>query len=686
MITGKRIYLSTFLLAIVCGIVHAQDAHERAVKIVTHMTLNEKIEELHGIKDATHFRYVPPIPRLGIPALRITNGPAGAGPGGAGPQAKATALPAPIALAATWDINLARRYGVIAGRESRQLGSDLLEAPDVNIARVPQNGRTFEGFGEDPFLAARLAVANIEGVQSEHVLANVKHYVANNQETSRFSINELVDERTLREIYMPAFAASVKEANVASIMCAYPRVNGHFNCENAPLLNVVKKDWSFKGFITSDFGAVHSTVPSALAGLDLELPTGKYFGDDLEKAVQAGQVPVQSIDDKLIRRFSTMMQFGLFGPSSARKPIAARQDGEAAKEIAEQGMVLLKNQKKILPLEGSSLHSVALIGPFAMQAMTGGGGSSHVDPLYTISPEVGILAQVSKQTHVQVLDGSDISAAVRLAKASQIAVVMVGDNETEGRDHALALTGNQDQLIEEVAAANPRTIIVIKSGSAVLMPWIDQVSTVLEAWYPGEEDGNAVADVLFGKVNPSGKLPLTFPRRLQDLPANTSIQYPGVNGIVKYTEGVFVGYRHYDESNIAPLFPFGFGLSYTTFTFSDLHISPTTLASAGEHQRSVAVDFNLRNTGKTAGAEVAQLYIAIPSVQGVPQPPRQLKGFEKVMLRPGEATHIHLLLDARAFSYWDVDTHAWKVPAGSFPVMIGSSSRDIKLRGSIRVR
>jgi beta-glucosidase len=672
----------------IAGAASAQEAHlssgqavARARQIVSRMTLDEKIAQLHGIQDASHYRYVPGLPRLGIPSLQVTNGPAGVGPGGAGQQKPATAFPAPIALAASWDPELAYTYGRVAGEETRSLGSSLLEAPDVNIMRVPQGGRVFENYSEDPYLTSHIAVATIHGIQSTGVMANVKHYVANNQENHRGSINEIIDERALHEIYMPAFEAAVKEAHVASLMCAYPRLNGLYNCENAPLLNgVVRKEWGFNGFITSDFGAVHSTVPSALAGLDLEFPTGIYFGEALRKAVESGQVPVSVIDQVLVRRFATMMEFGWFAPQSKSLPIPVLQDGAVARNIAEQSMVLLKNDGNLLPLDRNSIKSVALLGPYAVRPMTGGGGSSHIIPLYSVTPYDGLDAQLLSQTPLTVLDGSNLDAAVAAARKASIAIVMVGDNETEGHDHSIELPPDQNQLIMTVAKANPKTIVVLKSGSAVLMPWLKDVPAVLEAWYPGEEDGNAVADILFGKVNPSGKLPMTFPRGVNNTLAAYPDQYPGDGSVVHYSESLKVGYRAYQAQSIAPLFPFGYGLSYTNFQFSDLK---TTEQPGRGH---IIVSFRVTNTGKRAGAEVAQLYLGFPPIAEGNEPPLQLKGFSKVMLNSGESKTIHLQLDPRAFSFWSVTAHAWQIAPGMFDVRVGDSSANMPLRASLTIR
>jgi beta-glucosidase len=659
---------------------HAQ-AVARARQIVARMTLDEKIAQLHGIRDAENFRVIPGLPRLGIPALHMTNGPAGVGPGGAGPQKPATAMPAPIAVAATWDPSVAHTYGRLEAEETRSLGSQLFEAPDINIARVPQGGRVFESFGEDPWLTSRIATADIEGIQSTGMLANVKHFIANNQESSRMSVDEVVGERALREIYMPGFAAAIQEAHSASLMCAYPRVNGAFNCENAPLLQgVLKKEWGFKGFVISDWGATHSTVPSALNGLDVEMPTGRYFGDALRKAVDAGQVPVSVLDEKLVRRFSTMIEFGLFGPQPKPQAIPAFEHGAIARTIAEQSMVLLKNDGNLLPIDRKSVRNIALIGPWAVRAETGGGGSSHVIPLYTITPDNGLHAALNSYTRLAVLDGTDVDAAVAAAKRAQIAIVMVGDQDSEGHDQSLELPESQNSLIEAVAKANPRTIVVLKSGSAILMPWIGDVAAVLEAWYPGEEDGAAVAAVLLGDVNPSGKLPISFPRAVDQTLAAHPEQYPGVDGTVHYTEGLDVGYRGYDAHNATPLFPFGFGLSYTQFSFAGLKVAQQPGSA------NATVTFTVTNTGQRAGAEVAQLYLGFPPIAEGNEPPIQLKGFRKIDLKPGESKPVELKLDAHAFSYWSEKAHAWQVAPGEFQILVGDSSASTPLKSSVTVR
>jgi len=654
---------------------------QRAKQIVSQMTLEEKIAQLHGIQDASDYRTVPGLPRLGIPALNITNGPAGAANGGPGHQGAATALPAPIALAATWDATLASQYGGIVGAEAKALGNGFVEAPDINLARVPQNGRTFEAFGEDPYLVSQTTVNWIAGMQSQGIIAEAKHFACNNQETNRTTINVNVDERTLREIYLPGFEAAVTQGRVGAVMCAYDMVNGAYSCENNTLLNqILKTEWAFSGFVTSDFGATHSTVASANSGLDLEMPTGIYFTDPLQNAAQNGQVPMAVIDDKLMRRYATMIQFGIFDNPPANQPLPLQQDGVAARQIAEAGMVLLQNNGGLLPLDASKLHSIALIGPYAGSAMTGGGGSSKVTPPYTVTPLAGLQNRAGSAVAVTYNNGTNIPQAATLAQSADVAIVMVGDSESEGSDHSIALSGSQDQLVAAVAAANSKTVVVIKSGSAILMPWVSSVPAILEAWYPGEEDGNAVAAVLFGDANPSGKLPLTFPQSAADAPPGTTLQYPGVNNEENYSEGVFVGYRWYDSQQIAPLFPFGHGLSYTSFAYSNLAVAVNAAAPDGE--TTVNVSFDITNNGNVAGAEVAQMYLGMPS-SAVPQPPKQLKSYAKVSLTAGQSVRVYQTLGARSFAYWDVTTHVWKIAPGTYQILVGSSSRDIRLQTTI---
>lgn len=652
---------------------------QRAAAIVAQMTLDEKITELHGIGTQDHWRSVPAIDRLGIPAMVITNGPAGVGPGDSLVHLlPATALPAPISLAASFDTTVAHGYGTLTGAEARDLGNDVVEGPDENLVRIPTNGRAFESYGEDPYLDSRIGVNTIEGIQSQGVIDEVKHYAVNNQEDNRFAVNEVVDQRTLHEMYLPHFEAAVREAQAGAVMCAYPVVNGTHACENTQLLNdVLRGQWGFNGYVQSDFGATHGTVPSATAGMDLEMPSGaSYNTTTINQAITSGQLSVNTIDSLLISRFATMIRFGMFDRKHTTTPIPVTADGTFARTAAEEGTVLLKNSGAQLPLNATKLHSVAVIGPFAGAAYTGGGGSSFVQPLYTVSPVDGIKHRTAAT--VSFNNGSDLTAAANAARGADVAVVMVGDTETEGTDRTtLALSGNQDQLVAAVAAANPHTVVVVKSGGAVLMPWLSKVPAVVEAWYPGQEDGNAVAAVLFGDFNPSGKLPVTFPAADAQVPANTPQQYPGVNGNAVYSEQLQVGYRWYDANGHTPLFPFGYGLSYTTFGFSNLTVSPR--AADG----TVTVGVQITNTGQRTGAEVAQVYLADPATAG--EPPRQLRGFQKINLPPGQSGHLTIKLDARAFQIWNTSSNSWTTAAGTYGVFVGDSSRNLPLHGTVAV-
>lgn len=657
-----------------------QSPEQRASRLVAQMTLDEKISQTHTtLRGAGGIaRFVPGIPRLGIPDFLITNGPAGVGTGAVPEQPDATALPAPVALAASFDTGLARDYGTVEGRETANVGHSLIEAPDVNMVRAYQNGRAFENYGEDPYLAGQLAVANINGIQGQGVLAEVKHYAANDQETDRKTIHELVDDRTLHEIHLPAFEDAVKDGHVASVMCAYPYVNDAFVCENRHLLtDVLRNQWGFTGFVQSDASATHTAVGSADAGQDLELRDNGPYDDELRQAVVDGQVSMAALDAMIVRRLATEIRAGLFEHPRTITPIDAAAGGKVARRVAEQSAVLLKNTANRLPLNASRLGSIAVIGPYVDAVHPGGGGSSHVNPLYTVSPVDGIRQRAGQGVTVASSDGADTAAAATLAGSSDVAVVIVGDVEKEGADRPnLSLTGNQDALVRSVVAANPRTIVVLNSGAPVLMPWVAEVPAILQAWYPGEEDGNALAALLFGDVNPSGKLPVTFPRTETQTPVSTPERYPGVNGTVVYSEKLEMGYRWYDAQGEDPLFPFGYGLSYTRFAFSHLKVTPV----AGR----VTVEADVTNTGSRSGADVAQVYVTFPAAAG--EPPRQLKGFAKVYLRPGERRHVRLTLDRRAFAMWDSAAQQWTTVSGRYRVSVGDSSRDLPLSARVDTR
>ena len=693
---------------------------QRAHLLLGAMTRDEKFRVMAGQCDPRgHTGVVAGIPRLGIPDVYFNDGPAGVHeeppttvtyePGGAcvafqvgevGPG-HATAMPAPIALAATFDDRLARRYGAVVGDEARRKGNQVIFGPDVNIMRDPRGGRTFEAYGEDPYLAARMAVGWIDGLQGEHVIADVKHFMANNEESGRQSSDSRVDERAMHEIYMPAFEASVKQARVGSVMAAYNKVNGTYMTENGPLLDgALKRDWGFDGFVLTDYGAQHSTVGAANGGTDLELPFHEFYDPRLlNAAVSAGLVTPATIDDHVLRILRTMFRFGLFDhPEWWRaQPIDFAANGRVAWRVEHDGLVLLRNARHALPV-GRRVKSIAVVGADATVDRSGG-GSSKISADHSITPLAGIAARAGPGVQVRYDDGSDPARAAALAARSDVAIVFAYDTEGEGDDRAcmaLECSDNdpdQDGLIQHVAAANRRTVVVLTTGSPVLMPWLDRVGAVVEAWYPGEEGGAALASTLFGDADPSGRLPVTFPAHASDVPARTPDQWPGrgdaggaepiadalpppANVVplkeISYAEGVLVGYRWYDARRIPPAFPFGFGLSYTRFRYSHLAVG----------RRTVGV--TVRNVGRRAGSDVAQLYVAIPPpAPGAAQPPRQLKGFARVRLRPGGARRVRFHLDTRTFAHWDTARHAWAAPPGCYSLSVGRSSRDLPLRGRI---
>jgi beta-glucosidase len=793
---------------------------ERRVEdLLGRMTLEEKVLLTHGKDDFD----INDVPRLGIPSLTMSDGPLGARWG------HSTAFPASIATASTWNVELMHRVGVALGQEFKHKGRAVALGPCVGIVRVPHGGRNFESFGEDPYLNGEMAAAYIQGEQSQKVASCVKHYALNNQEYERGDIDIRADERTMRELDLRVFEAAIKKGGAWSIMAAYNKVDGLHCSENPFLLQeVLKKDWGFQGFSVSDWGAVHSTVASANAGLDVEMPGpwGWWGEGKLLKAVQDGQVAESTIDDKARRVLRVLFWAGLFDEPRPQHDDEMVQHRAIALEDAREAVVLLKNDNAALPIDARSVKSIAVIGPYSDISFSGGGGSSHVDPFYSVTPLQGLknrLGSSVKLVHVDALTPSGISAhlvdkdvvlladdkgthglrgeyfanvslagnpivtrvdknvdfdwgtnspapgvpkerygvlwtgklkvaktgtynmgmvsddgsrvyldgkrivddwrehsaethttpvkliagqvhdlrieyfnamgigvarfvcsasthshpeAVEAAKAADVAVVCVGTNEQfegEGWDRPdFALSGEQAALIKEIAAANKRTVVVLIGGSQFLMnDWIGKVPAVVVGWYLGEEGGNALADVLLGKVNPSGKLPMSFVRSWKDHWAHDN--YPGN----VYTEGIYLGYRYLDHKNIRPQFPFGYGLSYTTFSYRGLKLEAN---GAG----SWTASFRVKNTGDREGKEVAQLYVAC-KVPGQDRPPKELKGFAKVDLQPGQEKVVKIALGPDAFTSFDTAGKRWFAPAGTYSVLIGASSRDIRLQGDLHV-
>jgi beta-glucosidase len=669
-------------------------ARDQARALVARMTLSQELTMMHGVPSAPDGTVgaTPAIPSLGIPAVNQQDGPAGVGDGVTG----VTQLPAPVDLAASWDPSLAACYGKVLGAEERGKGVEVAYGPTINIVRVPQWGRAFEALGEDPYLDGQVAASEVNGIQSQGEMAEVKHFAVYNQETNRNTPQDdaIVSQRAIQEIYTPAWTQVIDKSNPAAIMCAYSSVNGPFACQNPDLLTtILDKQLGYQGFVGSDFGATHSTVASANAGLDQEQPESTDFGAALQQAVQDGQVSKSTIDAAVTRILTQMYRFRLFTDyptGNLSDTVTNAADQQAGLGVAEAGTTLLKNatagSSAVLPYS-TATPSIAVIGADASTSpMTDGGGSAGVVPSSVVTPLQGIKNAVGSGASVSFSDGSDIPAAASAAAAAQQAVVFVNDRETEGADRSsLALPGNADQLIAAVAAANPRTVVVLNTGAPVLMPWLSQVAGLVEAWYPGQDDGAAIAQVLFGQANPSGHLPVTFPASADQTPVSTPQQFPGVGGKVDYSEGIQVGYRWYDQNGVTPLFPFGYGLSYTTFRYSNLHVTPSALHAAGQNGPLAEVTATVTNTGKVGGADVAQLYVSDPSSAG--EPPRQLAGFQRVNLAPGQSAQVHFPLDARSLSYWNDQANGYTVPDGTFTVYAGDSSAlaNLPLQGSLTV-
>ena len=667
----------------------------RTSLLLKSMTLSDKLGLVTGVDVASPewaplaghaVGYVPANPRLCVPALGLNDGGAGV----ADFQTGTTAFPAPIAQAATWNTLDARNLGQALGLEAWSKGIDVLLAPDVNIARVPENGRNFEAFGEDPFLSGQIAAAEVQGIQRNPVIATVKHYAVNSSETNRWYLSSNLDDRTLHEIYLPPFAAAVQQGHAGAVMCAYGLINAVFSCEDAATLTgVLRGQLGFDGFVMSDWRATHSTVNAADAGLDMEMPTGTYFGAPLAQAVAAGQVPVATVSRMARRILFSMFRLGIFDrpPPAASRVADVRVSTTAhrllARSVEERGAVLLKNDGPILPLRPATGSSIAVIGQPAGAAdlapYLSGGGSGYVAATDAVSPLQGLTARAARAgATVAYADGSDPEAAAALAGRSSVAVVFAYDRESEGADRPnLALPDDQDTLIADVAHANPRTIVVLETGGPVLMPWLGSVPAVLEGWYPGQEAGTAIAALLFGDVAPSGRLPQTFPATGEQGPITTQEQWPGADDAqdAAFSEGLFVGYRWFDHTRTAPLFPFGYGLTYTRFAYRDLRLRP---ASGG----GVEASFALANVGARAGVEVAQVYVVDPPAAG--EPPKQLAGFRRVYLRAGAETTVKIVLGRGAFEQWNTALQDWTAAPGRYRVLVGSDSRTLPLRSYYR--
>ncbi|MEW6003731.1 MAG: glycoside hydrolase family 3 C-terminal domain-containing protein [Stygiobacter sp.] len=790
---------------------------ERVDDLLKQMTLEEKIDMIGGTGFATK-----PIPRLGIPELRMTDGPVGVR------WDKATAFPSGVSMAATWNPELINKVGAAIGRETKGKARHVILGPGVNIVRMPMNGRNFEYFGEDPFLASRLAVNYIKGVQSEGVAATIKHFAANNQEHERMFVDVLVSERALNEIYFPTFKAAVQEADVLCVMNSYNKVNMHYAAENDYLLvDKLKKEWGFKGLVMSDWGAVHSTIPTAKGGMDLEMPFGAFLNKNtLTQPIEDGIIPIETIDDKVKRILTVIFKLGLFDQHEWKeKPelVNSKENRNIAYQTALESIVLLKNENDVLPLDKEKIKTLAVIGPSAARARTGGGGSAFVSAIDPISPLDALKKKYSDKIKIEFTQGVELEGdaegipskflftdksmktnglnaeyfdnknlegspklkridkqvdfhwddkspaneigednfsvrwtgylrvpktgmyslktstddgtrlylddklvindwndhavetrnytvqleegklykikleyyengggavaifawsmpdenkydkSVELAKKSDLVLLFVGDSEqveTEGRDREnLYLPNGQDELISQVADANKNVVVVLTTGAPIVMDkWLSKVKAVVQLWFSGSEGGNAITDVLFGNYNPSGKLPVTFPKRWEDCSAFGT--YKSFPARTYYSDDIYVGYRHFDTKNIEPLFPFGFGLSYTKFEYSNL--------STSLNGDEIEISFDIKNVGKMNGEEIAQVYVSQKNPT-IDRPTKELKAFKKVKLNAGETKNVKLTINKNSLAYFDGKTHDWNLEKDDYEILIGASSREIKL-------
>ena len=689
---------------------------ERAEMVLKELTLDEKIDLVHGEGMPGWTGKVFPkaylgnggagfvfgVERLGIPMIQMSDAAYGVR-SSADHGRYSTALPSPVASAASWDPQAACEYGALIGRELRAQGYNMTLGGGTNITREPRNGRTFEYLGEDPILAGTLVGNRIKCEQEQHVIGDIKHYAVNDQESGRNEVNAVIGKRALQETDLLAFHIGIEIGNPAAVMCSYNAINGDYACENKYLLTeVLKQAWKFKGFVVSDWGGAHSTVKASAAGLDNEEPEDIYYGEPLKKAVQEGKVPVAELDDHVRRVLRSEFLSGIVDFPRKRSVVDVEGGLETSRQIAEQSIVLLKNDKGILPLDRAKVRSIAIIGTHADEGMISGGGSAQVDPPGSTAPAwkahvwfptspLKAIAAKAPGVSVKFASGADPAATAALAKQSDVAIVFAHQWTSEDFDLPnLSLPDNQDAMIDQVASANPRTIVVIESGSAVTMPWIDKVSGVLEAWYAGSKGADAVANVLFGDVNPSGKLPMTFPRSEADLPhPREVIPSPSMLGKaavmstgeakptfeVHYDEGLKVGYKWYDAEKRPVLFPFGFGLAYTSYSYSDLKVK------AG---KQTTVTFTVKNTGSKAGAEVAQVYVALPADAG--EPPKRLVGFSKVRLEPRESKEVTVNVDGSYLSIFDEGSESWKLVPGAYSFMVGGSSQELPLVEKITLK
>jgi len=717
----KRLLLPLCLSGIFCQKIIAQintATEQKITVLIKKMTLAEKINMIHASSSFTSGG----VKRLGIPELVMSDGPHGVRPEHGRDWDKdlnvndsGTYLPTGNALAATWNPALGYQFGAVLGSEAKWRGKDVILGPGINIIRTPLNGRNFEYLSEDPYLISKMVIGYIKGVQAQGISACVKHFAANNQEILRNSINVTMSERALREIYLPGFKAAVTEAKVNTLMGAYNKFRGQWCTHNSYLINnILKKEWGFDGIVISDWGAVHNTKEALENGTDIEMGSEFtlkswtdyskfYLADSAVASVKMDKALLDVlVNDKVCRILRIMNRTNMFGKRTNGE-YASKAHSSTALKIAEEAMVLLKNESKILPLEKNKIKTIAVIGANADKKNGYGGGSSQVKALYEITPLAGIINLIGN-SNINVLyaqgytiernataNNSLIAEAVAAAANADVVIVVGGwthgynynvwdDNayDAEGVDKPnMDMPFGQNELISAVTKANPNTIVVLIGGCAIdISQWEPNVKGIIEAWYAGMEGGNALAKIIFGEVNPSGKLPVTFPKHLKDCPAHVLGEYPGDSVNVKYKDDIFVGYRYYDTYQVAPQFAFGHGLSYTSFQYSNLKVQYAN--------KKASVTLTIKNTGKVAGAEVVQLYVQEDTPE-VKRPAKELKAFEKVFLKAGEQKQITLKLTENAFQYFDETKMRWVMKPGKFKVLAASSSIDVRLVKSVEV-
>ena len=701
-------------------------ADERADLIVKELSLDEKLSLVHGgrsnamamfdpnaepdAKSLGNAGYILGIPRVGIVSIKMADATVGVTHSSAFGR-YSTPLPSTMAETSSWNLDIAREYGSLIGRELRDQGYTMTLGGGIDLAREPRNGRNFEYHGEDPLLAGLMGGNEMKAEQAQHVIGDLKHYALNEQENGRNFVNVHMSKRAMQETSLLAFGIAIGVSDPGAVMCSYNLVDGDYACENDYLLNhVLRGEFGFKGFVLSDWGGTHSTVKAVNAGLDIQMPDDRFYGQALKDAIQSGQIPMEKLDAMVKRIVRTEIAVGVFDSPSDRRVPDVFHGLEVAQKVAEESIVLLKNANHVLPLL-PGVHSIALIGSHADVGVASGGGSGAVDPIggnaveapatggmtfgrpiwHRSSPMKAIAAK-APGANVKFDAGTDLNAAAALAKLSDVAIVFVNQFTSEGADlNSLTLPDKQDALVDAVAAANPKTIVVIESGSPISMPWIDKISGVIEAWYPGIKGGEALANILFGDVNPSAKLPITFAKSDADLefpeipkqPVDPNAPAPaapvpgGPTARLRNTrvfdlshdDGLLVGYRYYEARKIQPLFPFGFGLSYTTYAYSGLKATPDQAT------------FQVKNTGKRAGAEIAEVYAVLPQAAG--EPFKRLVGFTKVSLDAGESKTITIPLNAKLFSIFNESKDGFELVPGDYTILVGGSSEDLPLKATV---